>query len=135
MDINVNYAPSYQAGIYQINFEKEGDNHIIIHSRDGLLKVTPDGISGYQIIDGTPTRIFLYLETEQRYKKAGALINGSLDDKQKQGKSLIISFGAQKKIHLRYGISFISEEQAKKNLKRDIRTYDCLLYTSPSPRD
>ena len=124
VDINVNYAPSYQAGIYQISFEKEGDNHIIIHSRDGLLKVTPDGISGYQIIDGTPTRIFLYLETEQRYKKAGALINGSLDDKQKQGKNLIISFGAQEKIHLRYGISFISEEQAKKNLERDIRTYD-----------
>lgn len=42
----------------------------------------------------------------------------------KTRKSLIISFGAQKKIHLRYGISFISEEQAKKNLKRDIRTYD-----------
>lgn len=30
--------------------------------------------------------------------------------------------------NLRYGISFISEEQAKKNLQRELPDYDCRLW-------
>jgi len=33
-------------------------------------------------------------------------------------------YGSEKNLNLRYGISFISAEQAKKNLQRDITTYD-----------
>lgn len=38
--------------------------------------------------------------------------------------AMVFDYGSCKKITLRYGISFISIEQAKKNLRREIHTYD-----------
>ena len=65
-DIQVDYAPSHQAGIYHISFHTEGDNLLlVINTRNGMLATEENGVSGYQIIDNTPTKIYLYLETSQ----------------------------------------------------------------------
>ena len=42
----------------------------------------------------------------------------------KEGSAIALFYGSEKNLNLRYGISFISAEQAKKNLQRDITTYD-----------
>lgn len=42
----------------------------------------------------------------------------------KEGSAIALYYGSEKNLNLRYGISFISAEQAKKNLQRDITTYD-----------
>ena len=38
--------------------------------------------------------------------------------------ALALAFSGQKEISVRYGISFISTEQARKNLEREINSYD-----------
>ena len=38
--------------------------------------------------------------------------------------ALALAFSGQKEIGVRYGISFISTEQARKNLEREINSYD-----------
>lgn len=123
-NINISYAPSYQAGIYDITFEKDGSNHLIINTRDGELQIESQGVSGYQIIDGTPTKIYLYLETMQQPEKSGILQGSAINYNLQKGATVVLDYGDIKKLNIRYGISFISNEQARKNLERDIQVFD-----------
>ena len=139
--VKVDFAPSQQSGIYSFNFEKEGNNYVVINVGNGSLKIDDDGaVSGWQtiIFDGEPrNKIYLYLEAEQEPNKIGVLSTRSLGesrilteiltDVKKVGgknKAVVFDFGDSRTIRLRYGISFISEEQAKRNLKREINTYN-----------
>ncbi|GHT18317.1 alpha-1 2-mannosidase [Bacteroidia bacterium] len=115
-NIQVDYAPSHQAGIYAITFQNDATNQIIINSRNGKLTQTPTGISGYQLINGGPTTIYVYLEAEQPIARAERLTSSGAND------ACVLTFNS-KQINLRYGISFIDEAQAEKNLKREINTY------------
>jgi predicted alpha-1,2-mannosidase len=124
--IAVDYAPSHQAGIYRFTFENDGLNRVVINTRNGKLDATGGSVSGYQLIDRGPTKIYLYLETEQTVKSAGALTDQTLDNSpsvEGRNKAIVLEF-QEKQVNLRYGISFISSEQARKNLQREINTYD-----------
>jgi len=115
--IGVDYAPSHQSGVYTLTFDKKENNYLVINVGDGALQIEAEGISGYQLI-GDSTRIYLYLETKQMPLEIKSLTEGS-------DKTFVLSFGQKSRlIRLRYGISFISSEQAKKNLRREIKTYD-----------
>lgn len=124
LNITVKYAPSYQAGIYQVDFEKQGRNKLVINTRNGELTTDGSAVSGYQIIDNTPTRIYLYLETEQKPVNAGVLSGNKPDFSDQKGTTIVLDMGDQQTVNIRYGISFISADQAKANLQRDIDTYN-----------
>jgi predicted alpha-1,2-mannosidase len=124
LNATVKYAPSYRAGIYQINFEKPGNNKLVINTRNGALTAAGNSVSGYQIIDNTPTRIYLYLETEQKPTNAGILSNNKPDFSNQKGTTIVLDMGEQKTVNIRYGVSFINADQAKNNLQGDINTYD-----------
>jgi predicted alpha-1,2-mannosidase len=127
--IQVDYAPSHQSGIYAITFEGNGLNKLIVNTRNGQLKASGNEIEGWQLIGGGPTRVYLYLETEQVVKNIGALdkenssVNYGNTSVEGRNEALVLEFN-EKSLNLRYGISFISEEQAKKNLQREINTYN-----------
>jgi predicted alpha-1,2-mannosidase len=127
-DVNVDFAPSHQSAVYSISFDKSGENALVINTNDGTLQYDGTGISGYQIINGGPTKVYVYLETEQKPAKVGVVADNAVDYTQQspavegRRKALALSF-AENKINLRYGISFISSEQAKKNLNREIQGY------------
>jgi predicted alpha-1,2-mannosidase len=124
--IQVDFAPSHQSGVYSFTFEEGQSNQLIINTRDGELKTTGCGVSGYQWVGQGPTKVYLYLEAEQPVQNAGALHNNEIDYHKTvvhgKNKALILCF-QQKQINVRYGVSFISEEQARKNLRREIQTY------------
>lgn len=127
-EIDVDFAPSHQSAVYSLTFEKEGPAYLVFNSRNGQLQVNGNSVSGYQYID-KKTKVFLYAETNQKPVKAGVLSNGSVkyDETSVEGTNaaIALSFGEDvKKLGVRYGISFISEEQAKKNLEREIAAYD-----------
>ena len=128
-NIEVDYAPSHQSGIYSIDFEEDVLNKLIINTRNGQLEAYENGVKGWQLIGSGPTKVYLYLETEQPVSNIGALdkesssINYKTKSVEGQNEALVLEFDA-KKLNLRYGISFISEEQAKKNLRREINTYN-----------
>ena len=127
-EIDVDFAPSHQSAVYSLTFEKEGPAYLVFNSRNGQLQVNGNAVSGYQYID-KKTKVFLYAETNQKPVKAGALSNGSVNSNETSvegtNAAIALSFGEDvKKLGVRYGISFISEEQAKKNLEREIAAYD-----------
>ena len=127
--VGVEYAPSYQSGMYAITFEEDQENALIINTRKGALSLNEGAVSGYQIINNGDTRVYLYLETKQPPLTTGVLESGAVNTARKQvegsDEAVVLNFGkGQQTIGLRYGISFISEEQAKKNLEREMPDYD-----------
>jgi len=123
-DINIDFAPSHQSAVYNITF-KEGKGNLVISTGEGQLKFIDGGVQGYQVIDAS-TVVYLYMETEQKPVKAGILSGNIVDyntkNTKREGSSLVLSFN-EPEVNLRYGISFISTEQAKKNLRRELNTY------------
>lgn len=115
-NINVEYAPSHQSAIYRFKFS-EGAPSLIINSRNGELRANGNSVSGYQQIGDFSTKVYLFLETEIIPDQIDSLVN-------EEGKSSCIAMRFKESsdpILLRYGISFISEEQAKKNLYREVK--------------
>ncbi|GGJ87693.1 GH92 family glycosyl hydrolase [Parabacteroides faecis] len=127
-NIDVDFAPSHQSAVYGITFEGEGPAYLIFNSRNGQLKTDGKNISGYQFVD-RKTKVYLYAETDKTPQKSGVLSDNTVKygETSVEGKdaALVLSYGNDvKKLGVRYGISFISEEQAKKNLEREIAAYD-----------
>ena len=116
-DIRVDFAPSHQSGIYTFSFEKENANRLVINTRNGQLEKTGKGVSGYQLIDKGTTKIYAYFETEQTPASIEKLAQTT-----GKNEAYVLIFNS-KQVNLRYGISFISSEQAEKNLRREINTY------------
>lgn len=127
-NIDVDFAPSHQSAVYGITFEGEGPAYLIFNSRNGQLKSDGKSISGYQFVD-RKTKVYLYAETDKTPQQCGVVSVGTVKygETSVEGKdaALVLSYGNDvKKLGVRYGISFISEEQAKKNLEREIAAYD-----------
>jgi predicted alpha-1,2-mannosidase len=123
---HVSYAPSHQSAIYRFVFTKENEPvYLILNSRNGQMKVKGNVVTGYQQLENN-TKVYLYLETESTPQQAGVCNNNSISNQaEAQGRSVALCFGSRpQEIRLRYGISFISEEQAKENLKRELDHYD-----------
>ena len=124
--VEVDFAPSHQSALYNLKFANGETNQLIINSRNGKLKTTGCGVSGYETIGNGPTKVYLYLEAEQPIVNSGALINNEIHynrtSAEGQNEAIVLGFSS-KVVNVRYGISFISEEQAQENLEREINTY------------
>jgi len=126
--IGIDYAPSHRAGVYEFDYTGKS-NALIVSARNGKLETDGGSVFGYQSIDNSGTRVYLYLETEQKPMQAGVLergeVNYSVKTTEGRNRAIALTFASgTEKVRLRYGISFISSEQAKKNLSSEIKTYD-----------
>ena len=116
--MGVKYALSHQSAIYQIDFRQEGKPvWLSVNSRAGQMRLNGKGVSGYQKISDN-TNVYLYLETETLPVETKEITD--------RGNSCIALRFADgtKSVRVRYGVSFISEEQAEKNLRRELDGYD-----------
>lgn len=127
-EINVRFAPSHQSAIYELKMNSSNPSYLVLNSRKGHLSAHANGVQGYQELDNN-VKVYLYLETEQIPQGVSSLSNGVLcqDVKEADGDNACIAlfYGDNvPDINVRYGVSFISEEQAKKNLRRELSNYD-----------
>jgi len=115
--IDVNYAPSFQSAIYNFKFNADGEAKLVISSRAGEVVVNQDNtVSGFDRLRQNETQLYIYVETEQPVKSST-----QVGDRKN---SVVLNFGNVKDVRMKYGISFISSDQAKKNVQRDINGYD-----------
>jgi len=124
----IEYAVSHQAAIYSMEFAKNEPVSLIVNSIEGELTWNGTAISGYQQLENN-TRVFIYLEPEKKPAKQVALVNNQVKEEQNTAKGrnacLVLKYAENTgSLKIRYGISFISEEQAAKNLKREIKDFD-----------
>lgn len=127
-NIQVDYAPSHQAAVYSVHFENDASNYLILNTRRGELKSKDNSVSGFQYIDNK-TKVYIYMETNVAPEKVGSLEGDKVDYEKDEvagrNAALVLLYPKDKNtIGLRYGISFIGIDQAKKNLDREISVYD-----------
>ena len=125
--IEVGFAPSHQSALYQLDFAQNKPVFLAINSKNGTLKWDGKALSGFQSI-GNHTNVYIYLEPEIAPRNASILKDGKLTEgTSAQGRNacLVLQFAdGTKQLRLRYGISFIDEDQARKNVQREIKHYD-----------
>ena len=111
-DIDVEFSVSHQSAIYRVDFLKDGASTLILNSANGTVNVEGNVVTGKQVIQDQTT-VYVYLETAQMPAETGYL-----------NPSCATLTYDEKHLDIRYGVSFISVEQAMKNLRREIRDYD-----------
>jgi predicted alpha-1,2-mannosidase len=114
--ITARFAPAARSAAFTLAFEKEGPRYVMLRTAgNGELHAEGRTMHGYENYHGA--RHYFYLEFEQE-----PVETGSRDTEQKA--ACYAAFGESvKEVRLRYGISYISVEQARKNLGKT--GYDC----------
>jgi predicted alpha-1,2-mannosidase len=122
-DVDVHYGLSTQSAMYAFDFGSDEAVSIILNSRNGEMEWDGTAASGYQLIEND-TRVYLYLLPERSPAIVQVLRDGMpADGQQSEGEnaSLLLHYPAgTERLELRYGISFISTEQARRNLEREV---------------
>lgn len=128
-ETEIKYALSHQAAIYQITYTKDEPSYLLLSTMDGDVHVDGNKLYASQNI-GNDTQVYLYAETDVMPTKSGILNQGhGLDVSKKSNRKGAATIGfyfgdRAVTVNLRYGISFISVEQAEKNLHREINDFD-----------
>ncbi|MCM1143036.1 MAG: GH92 family glycosyl hydrolase [Muribaculum sp.] len=125
--IDVKFAPSHQSAVYEMQMNPDAPVYIILNTKDGELHADGNTIKGYQNLDNN-VKVFLYIESLQEPEEVLAMKDGSLTQESHScGNDACIALhfpDCTPTLNLRYGVSFISEEQAYKNLRREISNFD-----------
>ena len=104
-DTRIRFSPADRAGIYEIEFPKWSKrNSLMMSTQDGSLSLTETGVAGCQRIGG---ETYIYIDAEFSPSPKSALTA--------DGGEVALFFGDRENVIVRYGISFISVEQAGKN--------------------
>lgn len=119
----IRFAPSHQSAMYEIGFNADSPAYLVLNSRNGALKWDGQAVSGFQQLENN-TRVYLFLKPEQAPENISVLTpSGLTNGREASGKNACVVLGYSKKmktIRLRYGISFIDEAQARKNMEREV---------------
>ena len=111
------YALSHQAALYKITFEADKSAYIIVNSRNGSIHVGENFISGHQRLSDN-TNVYVYIEPQEKPLSTGILENGIIEASKDNAEGINACAAwrfpeGTTTVSLRYGISFISEEQAE----------------------
>ena len=121
--IMVDFGLSHQSAAYNLQFEQNKPVFLILNSRQGGLHWDGKVVSGFQEI-GNNTRVYLYMEFDEPPGEVNTLKEGTLiETTSTEGRNacLVLTYPqGTRKLNLHYGISFIDEVQARKNMEREI---------------
>lgn len=113
---SLEFAPEKRSGYYKLNFVDNAEHYIrmLLYNGSGGFNVKGNVITGKEDFAGMTS--YFYAVTDQDVKNIKYKNNK---------KAVLIGFGKKKQeISFRYGLSFISIDQAKKNLEKEIPSFD-----------
>jgi len=122
--IDVKFIPAEKSGIYSFRFSKGSNQGIILKTTNqGELSFEENSISGYDTFN--EVKAYLYLEFDRKPENIKVRDRDVVSDNTtvKGNRIAIIAGfnnGSTSEIKIRYGLSYISAEQARKNLQNDI---------------
>lgn len=114
--IDLSFAPSSKSAVISCVFENDGTRHLALKAKYGEIHSKGNILEGYETYHGTPHYFYLEFDQEPSDIVFKDTANGVLADTQ---------FDSDiQKISLRYGVSYISTDQARRNLEEEINTFD-----------
>ena len=122
--IAVQFAPSRQSAMYEIEYGASGNPYMVINSSRGELNWDGTAITGKYGL-GNNVNGYICLVPENKPAAVLALKDGQLVKAEGNDVCLVFKFDNQPAIQrVKYGISLIDEAQARKNLDREIKNFD-----------
>ena len=123
-NIGLEFSPAARAGFFRLKFNDSPNCGVVITTGEGgKLSCGEKVVSGYDIFRGVKTYLFLEFERAPRFDNItpGDQGTGAIGSK-----SIVASCteNGNGEMRIRYGISYISEEQARKNLEAEIGEWD-----------
>lgn len=113
-DIKVEFTPGKKAGIFKFNFPENSSKALIFdryNRGEGEIKLASEKeITGIETWDGVKVYLYGTFNTAATAENSGNKLMLTFSDK------------ATKTIELKYALSFISAEQAKKNFSNELKT-------------
>lgn len=117
MQTDIQFAPSHQSAMYQIDFDKPDSAFLVLSTSNGQLSCDKNTISGYQNLDNN-TKVYVYLELNKKPIDCNTITTD-------RGAYTVVALGKNtNNITVKYGISFIDATQAKKNMVRELNNKD-----------
>ena len=115
----VEFAPGKQSAMFSLTFEEDGDRFIQLRAtnKGGEIKGEGNTLYGYDVYVNEHTKHYFYAEFDQTPVAFSEKGNGTSLNYAQFDKNV-------KKVNMRYGVSYISVEQAKKNLEKEIKDFD-----------
>ncbi len=109
--IQIEFSAAERSGYFRFGFPDGGASVVLANRIGGDLRFR-DGrvVEGEESFDGMKAYVYGEFNTPMQGKSADV----------KAGKRLTVTAAGRKSVDFRYGISFVSVEQAKKNLEREI---------------
>lgn len=127
-DAVVELAPGRKAAIYSVTFENDKPHFILLKPKQkGTLTIGGSAVSGTDDYHGVT--VYVYAEFDTPPTRTGAFEGDTADfaktATRDSSKPVVAAFApSAKTVRLRYGISYISVEQAKRNLLSEIKDFD-----------
>ncbi|MGL5704816.1 MAG: GH92 family glycosyl hydrolase [Tannerellaceae bacterium] len=117
MQTDIQFAPSHQSAMYQIDFDKPDSAFLVLSTSNGQLSCDKNTISGYQNLDNN-TKVYVYLELNKKPIDCNTITTD-------RGAYTVVALGKNtNNVTVKYGISFIDATQAKKNMVRELNNKD-----------
>lgn len=116
-NIAVNFVPATKSAVYSFTYEENTPQYMMLRTLNtGEIHTNGNVWSGYEEFRGV--KHYFYLEFDRIPSESGSLQLGN--------KPVVYARfdGLESKLNVRYGISYISEEQARKNLYSEIAGFD-----------
>ncbi len=121
--IEVDFGLSHQSAAYDLVFEQEAPAYLVLNSARGALSWDGTAISGFQEL-GNDTRAYLDLLPELSPQVVSALVDGVLSESSAvkgNDACLVLEYPeGTETLGIKYGVSFVDEAQAKKNMEREV---------------
>jgi predicted alpha-1,2-mannosidase len=126
-EVDVQFVPAEKSGFFVIRFNKDSLNGVILTTANrGELEYENNSISGYDTFD--EVKAYIYLEFDIKPENIEVHDREGLSDRPYVSGNriaLVVSFKPEsRQVKIRYGLSYISTEQAKSNLLNDISGWD-----------
>lgn len=119
--VKAEYAPAERSAIYRFTYRDNAPGYIVVNGNE--MTVKGNEITGFQNTWGN-VRIYFIAQVDKTPVKAGALHHGHISDRPDGHGAVAMQFQGQSTVNLRYAVSFISLEQARANLKKEIAHFD-----------
>ncbi len=122
---NVRFAVAEHSATYRINFHQAGPVTVLLTTMNGAVKVDGNVLSASQKLDDRTT-VYVNMVFDSVPLSEGILSDGGISEKtSSEGRNIcgVLKFAA-KTVGIRYGVSFISGEQAEANLEDEIKNFD-----------
>lgn len=123
--VAVDYGLSHQSAAYDLTFYGEGPCYLVLNSINGGLSWDGEAVMGFQKLQNE-TKVYLYLMPDVEpleivtLQKDGLMEGVSMES---ENACLVLKYPeGTEKLNVKYGISFIDTDQAKRNMEREVQT-------------